>query len=99
MKAFIDRFVYFNCPEHRARVRGKRAIIAVSYEEEGPEAAEPVVAYFERSLAYLEMNLVGQVLAPGVGRRGAILEREQLLAQARDLGQALARGNPGRRAT
>lgn len=91
MKAFIDRFVYFNCPENRARVRGKRAVIAVPYEEEGPETAELVVAFFEKSLAYLEMDLVGQVLAPGVGPRGAILEQEEVLAQADDLGRRLAR--------
>ncbi|MGD8968475.1 MAG: flavodoxin family protein [Anaerolineae bacterium] len=97
MEAFIDRFVYLNCSESRAQVRGKRAIIVVPYEEKGPEAAELLVAFFERSLAYLEMDLVGQILAPGVGRRGAILEREELLARARDLGGTLARGNSGRR--
>jgi multimeric flavodoxin WrbA len=95
MKAFIDRFVYFNCPENRAQVRGKRAVIAVPYEEEGPEAAELVVAFFEKSLAYLEMDLVGQVLAPGVGPKGAILEQEEVLAQARDLGRRLAQGDLG----
>jgi multimeric flavodoxin WrbA len=93
MKAFIDRFVYFNCQENRAQVRGKQAVIAVPYEEEGPEAAELVVAFFEKALAYLEMDLVGQVLAPGVGPKGAILEHDELLAQAVDLGRGLARGN------
>jgi multimeric flavodoxin WrbA len=90
MKAFIDRFVYFNCPENRPKVRGKRAVIAVPYEEEGSEAAELVVAFFEKSLAYLEMDLVGQVLAPSVGPKGAILEQKEVLAQAGDLGRELA---------
>jgi hypothetical protein len=76
----------------------KRAIIAVPYEEQGPEAAELVVAFFERSLAYLEMDLVGQILAPGVGPRGAILEQDEVLLQAQDLGRRLAQGNPGQRA-
>jgi multimeric flavodoxin WrbA len=96
MKAFIDRFVYFNCPENRGKVRGKPAAVAVPYEEEGPEAAELLVDFFERSLAYLEMDLVVQILAPGVGLKGAILEREDLLARARDLGRRLARGDLGR---
>lgn len=25
MKAFIDRFVYFNCPENREKIRGKNS--------------------------------------------------------------------------
>jgi multimeric flavodoxin WrbA len=98
MKAFIDRFVYFNCPENRAKVRGKRAVIAIPYEEEGPEAAELVVAFFEKSLAYLEMDLVGQILAPGTGPKGAILEQEEVLIHARELGRRLAEGDLGRRA-
>jgi multimeric flavodoxin WrbA len=98
MKAFIDRFVYFNCPENRVKVRAKQAVIAVPYEEEGPEAAELVVAFFERSLTYLEMDLVGQVLAPGVGPKGAILEQEEVLIQAYDVGRRLTQGGLGRRA-
>ncbi|MGD2147733.1 MAG: flavodoxin family protein [Anaerolineae bacterium] len=94
LKAFIDRFVYFNCPENRGKVRGKRAVIAVPYEDEGPEAAELVVAFFERTLAYLEMNLAGQVLAPGVGPKGAILEHEEILIEAYELGRRLALDDP-----
>ena len=36
MKAFIDRFVYFNCEENRAKIRGKLAAVAVPFEEENP---------------------------------------------------------------
>jgi multimeric flavodoxin WrbA len=32
MKCFIDRFVYFNCPEHRAKIRGKSAVLAIPFE-------------------------------------------------------------------
>lgn len=93
MKAFIDRFVYFNCEENRAKIRGKAAAIAVPYEEEAPDTADLVVALFERSLAYLEMDLVGQVIVPGVGPRGQVLEKEASLAQAYELGRRLGRGN------
>ena len=48
MKALVDRFVYFNCPENRLKVKGKRAAIVVPYEEEDPETAEPIVDFFER---------------------------------------------------
>ncbi len=39
MKAFLDRFVYFNCPGHRDAVKGKPAIPAIPFEEDNPETA------------------------------------------------------------
>lgn len=92
MKGFVDRFVYFNCPENHAGIRGKRAAIAVPYEEEGAEMAGPVVVFFEKSLAYLEMDLVGKVLVPGVGGKGDVLKKPASLAQARVLGERLVIG-------
>lgn len=86
MKTFIDRFVYFNCEGNRAKVRGKSAVIAVPFEEEDPETASGVVEFFEKSLKYLEMELVGRVIVPGVGRRGEILERTNCMARAYALG-------------
>ncbi len=64
MKCFIDRFVYFNCPENRAKIRGKSAVIAVPFEEESPKTAHLLVKFFKKSLQYLEMNLIGTVLVP-----------------------------------
>ena len=92
MKGFIDRFVYFNCPENQAKIKGKSAVIAVPYEEESPATAEPVVTFFEKSLAYLEMNLIGRVIVPGVSDRGDVLQKEEALARAYELGQRLAGG-------
>jgi multimeric flavodoxin WrbA len=90
MKGFIDRFVYFNCPENRAKVRGKRAAIVVPYEEESPETAEPVAAFFQKSLEYLEMNTVGKVIVPGVSDKGDVLQKKDALERAYELGQRLA---------
>lgn len=94
MKGLFDRFVYFNCPENRVQIRGKRAAIAVPFEEETEETAEPVVAFFEKSLAYLQIELVGKVLAPGVTRKGEIAGQEDKLREAYELGRALARDDP-----
>lgn len=91
MKGFIDRFVYFNCPENRLKVRGKSAGIAVPYEEESPQTAALVVAFFERCLEYLEMNLVGKVIVPGVTRKRGILEKGKSLAESYELGRRLVR--------
>jgi multimeric flavodoxin WrbA len=92
MKGFIDRFVYFNCAANREKIRGKWGVIAVPFEEENPETAALVVAFFEKSLAYLEMKLVAKILVSGVGRKGEILEKKDSLEEAFKLGRRLARG-------
>ena len=90
MKAFVDRFCYFNCPENRPKIRGKRAVLVVPFEETSAETAAPLVAMFEKSLAYLEMNLAAAIIVPGVGEKGAILEHPGRLQEAYDLGRRLA---------
>ena len=91
LKAFVDRFVYFNCPENRPLVRGKPAAIVVPFEETDPAMADLVVAFFERSLAYLEMPLAGQVIVPGVNSRGEVADRSEAMEAAYELGRKLVR--------
>jgi len=93
MKGFIDRCVYFNCPENRPKIRYKSAILAIPFEEEDPATADITVALFRKSLGYLEMNLAGIVLAPGVTKRGEIRKREHILKEGYDLGRRTA-GRP-----
>ncbi|MFC1526149.1 flavodoxin family protein [Candidatus Latescibacterota bacterium] len=90
MKAFLDRFVFFNCPQHRPMVRGKAAALVVPFEEEDPATAELLVEMFRRSLNWLEMTLAGVVLAPGAGERGAVRSHEKALAEATSLGTSMA---------
>jgi multimeric flavodoxin WrbA len=90
MKAFIDRFVYFNCPENRQKIKGLSAALAVPFEDDDIETAGGVVEFFQKSLAYLEIKLLGQILVPGVGEKGAIRNKSQSLQQAYDLGLKLA---------
>ena len=91
MKAFLDRFVFFNCPENRETIKGKTAVLAIPFEEENPEAADLLVGMFEKSLDYLEMNLAGKILAPGVTLRGEIANKTVILKEGYDLGMSLAR--------
>jgi len=91
MKGFIDRFVYFNCPENREKIRGKPAVLAVPFEEEDPETAALLKAFFEKSLRYLEMNLIGTIIVPGVTKRGEIIKKQAPLKEAYNLGIKLAR--------
>jgi hypothetical protein len=90
MKAFLDRFVFFNCAENRPKVKGKKAILATPYEEKNPETAAPLVAMFEKSFHYLQMDFAARVLVPGVGEKRDILKKEQALQDAHDLGARLA---------
>jgi multimeric flavodoxin WrbA len=91
MKGFIDRFVFFNCPENRVHIKGKPAVLAVPCEEEDPAAADLVKAMFEKSLRYLEMNLIGTIIVPGVTKRGEIIKKQGALEEAYNLGIKLAR--------
>jgi len=90
MKAFLDRFVYFNSPANRAKIAGHGAALAIPFEEDSPEPAALTIAMFEKSFAYLQMKLLGQVIVPGVGDRGDVLSKEQALNEAHALGQRLA---------
>lgn len=89
LKAFIDRFVYFNCEANRPLVRGKKAAVAVVLEEENEATWRPVLEFFEKCLAWLEMPLAGTIVVPGVGPKGAIREKPDHLEQAHRLGQRL----------
>jgi multimeric flavodoxin WrbA len=91
MKCFMDRFVYFNCPENRAAIKGKFAVIAVPFEEENPGTADLLVKFFKKSLHYLEMKLIGTILVPGVGSRGDILNKPGSLEEGYELGRKLAK--------
>ena len=90
MKAFIDRLVYFNCPENRAKIVGKSAVIVVPFEEDDPQTASLLIAFFERCLGYLQMDLVGKIIVPGVTRRGEVRDRSDRIEEARQLGRRLA---------
>jgi multimeric flavodoxin WrbA len=91
MKCLIDRFVYFNCPENRLGIRGKGAVLAIPFEEDNPRTADLVVKFFEKSLGYLEMKILGKIIAPGVGARGDILRKEKVLKEAHELGRRISR--------
>ena len=90
MKAFIDRFVYFNCPQNRQQIKGVSAALAIPFEEDDLETARGVVEFFQKSLAYLEIKLLDQIIVPGVGEKGAVRRKSLYLQQAYELGQKLS---------
>ncbi len=90
MKLFLDRFVYFNCPENRKKIQGKKAVIVIPYEEESIDTAVPVLMLFEKSFRYLEMDLVGSIIVPGVSEKGDIFQKRNRLEEAYDMGKSIA---------
>jgi hypothetical protein len=73
-------------------IRGKRAAVAVVLEETHEETWRPVLEFFEKSLGYLEMQLAGTIVVPGVGKKGEILKHPDRLEEAYRLGGTLASG-------
>jgi multimeric flavodoxin WrbA len=93
MKGFIDRFVYFNCPENRDKIRGKSTALAVTYEEKSIKTSQLVVSFFQKTFEYLEMNLVSKIIVPGVSRKGDIHKKKESLLKGHELGRRLIRGD------
>jgi len=91
MKGFIDRFEYFNCPENRPGVGGKKAAIVVPFEETDFDTSAPVVTFFEKTLAHLGMDLTARLLVPGVTWCGDVVELPEPTEEARRIGRRLAR--------
>ncbi len=91
MKALIDRMVYFNCPETRKKIAGKRAVLVVPFEESDSKTAAPTVTIFEMSLSYLGIPLIETLIVPGVTRRGEVRGMPEFMERAEAIGERLAR--------
>lgn len=91
MKAFMDRLVVFNRPQGRPLIEGKGAVLVTAYEEEGPAAAEPLLRMFDLSFGYLGLNLIDRLVVDGVGPKGAVLKKPDVLDRAYDIGRRLPR--------
>lgn len=94
MKCFIDRFVYFNCPENRKQIKGKAAVIAIPFEDRTIATSDLVVDFFEKSLEYLEVMPIDKVLAPGVTKRGDVNDKKRIMARCYKIGRELALRKP-----
>ncbi len=89
IKAFLDRFVYFNSPENRKKIKGKSAVIVVPFEENNLETAKPLIEMFEMSLKYLEIPIIEKIIVPGVTKRGEVAQKEKLMEKCYTLGKKL----------
>lgn len=86
LKAFIDRWYGVS----RDVFKGRKAVLAVPFESSNPRTARHVVGMFEDIFAYLGMEQIGTILAPGVYDRGDIKEKTEYLEEATKLGKSIA---------
>ncbi|MFX1418114.1 MAG: flavodoxin family protein [Promethearchaeota archaeon] len=82
-KTFLDRWY---CPQHKT-FKGKYVILAIPFEGGHSNYARHTVGLFKDVLDYLSMELLEVVLAPGVGKRGAVREKDDILKKAYNTGQ------------
>lgn len=89
LKAFLDRFVYFNSPATRSQITGKSAVLAVPFEEDNLDTASILVEMFQRSFQYMEIPLAAKLLVPGVTRKGEVLDKPAVIEEAMRIGRQL----------
>ena len=86
-KVFLDRWY---APWHGAETKrvfeDKRIVLVVAMGDTDRTTADPVLAMFERSLAFLGLDRVATVLGVGVDARGEAAERSELINEAQAAG-------------
>jgi len=87
-KAFLDRWYMFD--QERAIFRNRKVAFAIP-SGGGSSYANHTAGILEEVAAYLGMDHRGTLLAGGAGGKGAVQGRADLMLQARELGQAIAR--------
>ena len=91
MKSFIDRFVYFNCPENRKKIKGKSVITVIPFEDSNPKTAYGITRFFKECFDYLELKLTGRIIAPGLSKKGEVLKKKEYLLKCRQLGREIGK--------
>lgn len=91
IKAFLDRFVYFNCPKNRVKIKRKEALLVVPFEEEHSETAELLIQMFQRSFDYMGVPIIGTVLAPGIDKRGEVGQKGDIMKTCHELGKKIGK--------
>ncbi|MGY5874151.1 MAG: flavodoxin family protein [Candidatus Thorarchaeota archaeon] len=83
MKAFVDRWYGAKYQEFK----GKDIILAIPSGGGNDSYARHIVGMFSDIADYIRMNLAATVLAPGVGSRGSIRTKQQILDEAQRVGR------------
>lgn len=89
MKLFIDRLFYFIYPENLKKMKGKIAIVVSPFEDDDPKAANLLIEFFKKIFIFFKIDLYEKILVPGVGKKGDILKKKEVLTIAYKLGERL----------
>jgi multimeric flavodoxin WrbA len=101
MKAFIDRWVCkmaFDERRFRARLKGKRCLLAIPHQDEHLTGAEHLVGIMEKTFDYMEMAYLGK-MQTCAWRRGDVAKDEAALKYAHELGTRLSELEDVKKAT
>jgi multimeric flavodoxin WrbA len=86
LKAIVDRFYGLLDPDGNSRLeKGKGFYVVTSEEEERAFTGQQIVATLRRGLAWLDMDLRGELVAAGVGKAGDWKKRQDLIRAAEQL--------------
>lgn len=83
-------FLTYNCMENRPKVRGKRAVLLVSFEDTDPGSTTPMVDMVRKSMDYLEIELDQVILAPGLQKKRGVAEDPFVIVSVVEAGRSLA---------
>ena len=100
MKAFIDRWVcrmVLDEEGFRAKMRGKKCVLAVPHQDERLSGAEHLFAIMEKTFEFMEMAYLGKIQTVA-WRRWEAGQDEIALKHAFDLGARLAEMEAGKNA-
>jgi len=101
MKAFIDRWVCrlaFDEEAFRAKMRGKRCVLAVPHQDEQLSGAEHLFAIMEKTFEFMEMAYLGKIQTTA-WRRWESGKDEAALKHAFELGARLTEMEDIKKAT
>lgn len=86
-KLFLDRwYSKIHRPHDKAMFRGRRVILVVPMGDDDPATARHLVGMFTDGLDYVNADLFGTVLAPGVSDAGEVRDHSSVMAQAHRAG-------------
>ena len=90
-KLFLDRwYAPWQTAETKRIFNNRKAALVIAMGDSDPSTADPTLGMFERALAYVGIDIVATVLAPGVYGHGDAAARADLMEKANAAGRAIA---------
>jgi multimeric flavodoxin WrbA len=89
-KIFIDRLIYYEKPERKARLpKNASAIIIITYADDRPKIYDSVIEWLKGVMKYLNGMKVAATLKAEGTEENPVEKRENLLRMAHEIGERL----------